>query len=123
MNAPEISVPSTTTINYGDTLILKLDELNLPEGYFVEWSVNGSGVKIQPSEDGTQCKVTSVSSGTVTVTAKIVDQNGDSVTDADGNAVQDEITLKSNAGFFQKLISFFKNLFGISRVIVQSIML
>lgn len=121
MNAPEISVPSTTTINYGDTLIIKLGEFNLPKVYFVEWSVNGSGVKIQPSEDGTQCKVTSVSSGTVTITAKIVDKDGKPVTDADGTAVMDEITLKSNAGFFQKLISFFKNLFGIGRVINSSV--
>ncbi len=122
MNAPEISVPSTTTVNYGDTLILNLGEFNLSKGYFVEWSVNGNGVKIQPSAEGTQCSVTSVSSGTVTVTAKIVDKDGKPVTNADGTAVQDEITLKSNAGFFQKLISFFKNLFGINRTIVQTIM-
>ena len=110
-----IKTPSTTTVNYGETLVLQLEEFELPEGYAVEWIVDGSGFSKAVSEDGTECRLTSTANGTATVTAKIVDENGEAVLDGDGNEISDSITLTSKAGFFQKLISFFKNLFGINR--------
>ena len=117
------SVPSTTTINYGDTLVLHADlgETALPEGYSIFWTVEGSGVSIQPSEDGLTCNVTSVQSGNVTVKATVVDENGEAVTDTNGNEATAEQQLTSNASFWQKIVSFFKNLFRISRMIIQSV--
>ena len=112
---PVIVSPSTTTVNYGETLVLQLEEFELPEGYTVEWIVDGDGFSKAVSEDGTECRLTSTANGTATVTAKIVDENGEAVLDGDGNEISDSITLTSKAGFFQKLISFFKNLFGINR--------
>ena len=122
INRIYILIPSTTTVNYGDTLILHADlgETALPEGYSILWTVEGTGVNITPGEDGLTCEVTSVQSGNVTVKATIVDENGEAVTDADGNEISAEQQLKSNVTFWQKIVSFFKNLFGISRIILQS---
>ena len=117
-----IKTPSTTTVNYGETLVLHADlgETELPEGYSILWTIEGSGVTIQPSEDGLTCNVTSVQSGNVTVKATIVDENGEDVSGIDGNEITAEQQLTSKAGFWQKIVSFFKNLFGISRIILQS---
>lgn len=113
----EIEKPSVEKINYGDTLILHINVTNKPETAAVEWSFDGTGVEIEPSEDGMTCAVTSTGSGDVVVKAKLVDENGDDVTDEDGNSIEASRKLVSKAGFFQKLISFFKNLFGSDRII------
>ena len=68
--------------------------------------------------DGSVCEIKSTGSGTVTVTAKVVDKNGNPV--MNGNSeISDSQKVVSNGGFFQKIISFFKNLFGINRTIIQ----
>ncbi|MBQ2973679.1 MAG: leucine-rich repeat protein [Clostridia bacterium] len=108
-----IKKPSTSTVKYGETLILHADFESIPEGATIEWSVEGKGVTIVPSEDGKTCAVTSTSTGDVTVTAKY--------TDADGIEHVSEQEIKSNASFWQKIVSFFKNLFGINRIIEQVI--
>ncbi|MBQ7100769.1 MAG: hypothetical protein IJN81_03985, partial [Clostridia bacterium] len=66
---------------------------------------------------GLECRVMSIAKGNPTIYAKLVDEDETPVTNADGEEIFDEITLVSKAGFWQKLISFFKNLFGINRVI------
>ena len=118
-----IKIPSTTTVNCGDTLILHADfgEVALPDGYSIVWTVEGTGFNMTFAEDGLTCKMTSVANGNATVKATIVDKNGEAVLDADGNEMSDTQELKSNAGFWQKFVSFFKNLFRISRIILQSI--
>ena len=117
-----IKTPSTTTVNYGETLILHADlgETALLEGYSILWTVEGAGVNIQPGEDGLTCSVTSIQTGNVTVKATVVDEDGNAMLDADGNEITAEQQLNSKAGFWQKFISFFKNLFGISRIILQA---
>ena len=117
-----ITKTSTTTINYGDTLILHADigETALPEGYSILWTVEGTGVNIRQSEDGMACEVTSIQKGNVTIKATIVDENGEAVTGVDGNEISASQQLTSKVTFWQKIVSFFKNLFGISRIILQS---
>lgn len=62
------------------------------------------------SADGTTCKISPSSSGDTTFTATVYD--------ADGNTVSaDEQTMTSKAGFFQKIIAFFKKLFGLTKTI------
>ena len=118
----QINQPSVTTINYGDTLILHADlgETALPEGYSILWTAEGTGVNINPSEDGLTCGVTSMQKGDVTVKATVVDENGEAITDANGNEISASQQLKSNVTFWQKIVSFFKNLFRISRIILQA---
>ena len=111
----KINRASTNIINFGDTLVLTLDEIEIPAGYAVEWFVEGMGVSIEVNEDGTECRVTSVANGNPTICAKLIDEEENVITNVDGEEISDAITLTSKAGFFQKLISFFKNLFGINR--------
>ena len=111
-----ITAPSLKTINYGDILVLDAVCENLPKGYYVEWECDSGAFAISYDEFGT-CYAESVASGTAIVTARVVDENGEAVLDADGNEIVDTIELMSRAGFFQKLISFFKNLFGLNRMI------
>jgi|GEM_PF-2449110 len=112
-----IKTPSTTTINYGDTLVLQLEDVEVPKGYKMEWSIIGDAVTMSVSEDGKECRVTSTASGNVSVTATLVDENGEPVSNTNGGEIFTDINIKSNASFWQKIVSFFKNLFRMNRII------
>ena len=112
-----ISTPSTTTVSYGFTLNLHANVTDLPEGARIVWSMDGSGFELIPSADGMTCGAKSVSKGSATITAKVVDKNGNAVKDANGNEITASQQLTSKAGFFQKLVAFFKKLFGLNMII------
>ena len=112
-----INTPSTTTVSYGFTLNLHANVTDLPEGARVVWSMDGSGFELIPSADGMTCGVKSVSKGSATITAKVVAKNGNAVKDANGNEITASQQLTSKAGFFQKLVAFFKKLFGSNMII------
>ncbi len=116
-----INTPSTTTVSYGFTLNLHANVTDLPEGARIIWSMDGSGFELIPSADGMTCGVKSVSKGSATITAKVVDKNGNAVKDANGNEITASQQLTSKAGFFQKLVAFFKKLFGSNMVIPSSL--
>ena len=113
----KLKQPSTTTINYGDTLVLHLEDVELSEGYAIEWSIIGDAATISASEDGKECRVTSTAGGNVSVIATLIDENGEHAFDNLDNEISTFINLKSNVNFWLKIVSFFKNLFGINRVI------
>ena len=112
-----IKSPSTTTVSYGFTLNLHANVTDLPEGARIVWSMDGSGFELIPSADGMTCGVKSVSKGSATITAKVIDKNGNAVKDANGNEITASQQLTSKAGFFQKLVAFFKKLFGSNMII------
>ena len=112
-----INTPSTTTVSYGFTLNLHANVTDLPEGARVVWSMDGSGFELIPSADGMTCGVKSVSKGSATIAAKVVDKSGNAVKDANGNEITASQQLTSKAGFFQKLVAFFKKLFGSNMII------
>lgn len=119
-----MNTPSITQVKYGETLVLHLDSATdkVPDGCAVVWEISGSGATVSPAEDGMTCNVTCVDNETVTVTAKLINANTHNPTyDENGNevGVSQELTMKG--GFFWKIISFFKNLFGISRIIAQAV--
>lgn len=117
-----IKQPSITTVKYGDTLILHAEiKGDIPEGARLEWSVEGEGMTIKPSADGKTCAVTSTAKGEVTVKVKLVDKNGNALSTSEGAEITAQQKLTSKAGFFQKLISFFKNLFRMNRIIEQAV--
>ena len=116
-----IKSPSTTTVSYGFTLNLHANVTDLPDGARIVWSMNGSGFELIHSADGMTCGVKSVSKGSATITAKVVDKNGNAVKDANGNEITASQQLTSKAGFFQKLVAFFKKLFGSNMVIPSSL--
>lgn len=116
-----IQVPSVFVISYGDTLVLHAKiKGELPKGAKILWDCNSSAVVLSSYDDMTECSVTSLASGEVTVTATLADENNKPILNADGEKITDYIELTSKAGFFQKLLSFLKSLFRISRVILQS---
>ncbi len=103
-----VRTPSTSTINYGDAIILHVDESKIPAGGRVEWTASNGNFKW--SANGATCEISPEKSGDTTFTATIYD--------ADGNPVStDEQTMTSKAGFFQKIIAFFKKLFGLTKTI------
>ena len=116
-----INTPSVTTVSYGFTLNLHANVTDLPEGARVVWSMDGSGFELIPSADGMTCGVKSVSKGSATITAKVVDKNGNAFKDSNGNEITASQQLTSKAGFFQKLAAFFKKLFGSNMVIPSSL--
>ena len=124
----KFATPSTTTVKYGEKLILHIDTSTLPEGTTVEWSVSGSNAFRLSDENAVctlhrscvTCAVESIAKGSATITAKVVDKNGNAVKDANGNEISASQQLTSKAGFFQKLVAFFKKLFGSNMVIPSS---
>ena len=116
-----INTPSVTTVSYGFTLNLHANVTDMPDGARVVWSMDGSGFELIPSADGMTCGVKSVSKGSATITAKVVDKNGNAVKDANGSEITASQQLTSKAGFFQKLVAFFKKLFGSNMVIPSSL--
>ncbi len=108
-----IPTPSTTTINYGDKIILHADiEGELPVGYSIKWISSNNNFSVAVSDDGKTCTISPESSGETVFTAVIVDENENTVS-------SDEQTMTAKAGFFQKIIAFFKKLFGLTKTIPQ----
>ena len=110
--------PSTTSISYKSGIILHASASNIPQGGKIKWEADNSNFIITDNGDGT-CKIISNSSGDTIFTATVVDANGNAVKDENGNIVKAEIKMNSNAGFFQKIIAFFKGLFGLNKVLPQ----
>ena len=105
-----VKYPSTTTISYGDAIILHVDESKIPEGGRVEWTASNNNFSYKAN--GVTCTVSPEKSGDTTFTATIYD--------AEGNPVStDEQSMTSKAGFFQKIIAFFKGLFGLNKTIPE----
>ena len=103
----------TKTINYGETLCLTAETTDQPDNTSVWWYVD----RIKSGEGNTF--EISPKSGSIEVTAKLVDTNGNVIIDKNNNEIFDSQTVSVKSGFFQKIISFFKNLFGLNRNVVQ----
>ena len=102
------------TINYGDTLRLTASATNMPDNTTIFWYVDG--VK---RGEGESFDLT-FESGTKTVTVKLVDNaTGNVLENEYGTEIGDIENVSVNAGFFQKIISFFKDLFGMNRTVSQ----
>ena len=99
--------PSTTTISYGDSIILNADTNEvLPIGWKIYWTASNNNFGYKTN--GTTCTISPEKSGDTTFTATLHDANGNPVS-------TDEQTMTSKAGFFDKIIAFFKGLFGLSK--------
>ena len=109
-----ICTPSVTNINYGDRIILYADVSNIPEGGYVKWSASNRNFSYTVSSNGAACVITPSSSGDTTFTATICDAKGNVVS-------SDNQTMTAKAGFFDKIIAFFKKIFGSTKIIVQNI--
>lgn len=102
------------TIKYGETLRLTAITTNMPADAKIYWYVDG--VK---KGEGETFNV-SISNGSVEVTVKVVDANGNAIINANGIEISDSEKVSVNSSFWQKIVSFFKNLFGMNRTVVQA---
>ncbi len=114
-NADVIKNPSQTTISYGDSIILHADMAkNLPAGWTIEWTASNGNFSYTVSSDKSTCTISPSASGDTTFTVTVFDENGNAVS-------TDEQTMTSKAGFFDKIIAFFKKLFGLTKTIPEAI--
>ena len=103
------------TIYYGETLCLTATTTNMPADVKIYWYVDG-----EKRGEGETFNV-NFKNGTKTVEVKLVDSNGNVLKDAGENEIKDSESVTVKGGFFQKIISFFKNLFGLNRTVVQTV--
>lgn len=112
--------PSAITLKYGETLRVTAETMNIPAGCELEWSVSGEGVVITKTE-GDVCEIQVTSSGTAMLTVTVVGENGEAIRNGAGEKISDSQTVTAKAGIIQKIIAFFKKLFGLNKVIVQTL--
>lgn len=102
------------TIKYGETLRLTAivsDNSNIATRVY--WYVDG-----ELSGEGNTFDI-KFESGSKTVTAQVTDPEGTPLKNASGNIISDSEKVSVDSGFFQKIVSFFKNLFRMNRIIEQ----
>ena len=101
------------TINYGETLKLTAVTDGKPADAIIVWYVDGVRKGV-----GETYSVT-FESGTKTVEVKLEDTSGKVLKDSSGNEISETEKVSVNSGFWQKIVSFFKNLFRIDRTVEQ----
>lgn len=114
-----VNNPGSTSIKFGDILKVDAEALNLPQGASLKWYADGGSVEIRPSADGRHCEIEAVGDGKATVFVRVVDANGNPIRDIYGTEVYDMEVVDCDGGFFQKIISFFKNLFRMDRTVTN----
>ncbi|MGN0547510.1 MAG: leucine-rich repeat domain-containing protein [Acutalibacteraceae bacterium] len=108
-----VKKPSTSSISYGDSIILHVDSSIIPEGGYVEWAANNGNFDMSVSADGTTCKISPKSSGKTVFTATVYDKNGNIIS-------SDTQEMTAKAGFFDKIVAFFKKIFGMTKTIPEA---
>ena len=105
--------PSTNLINYGDSIILHIDTYNLPAGSTIKWTVNnGNFAVVSYSADGKSCTITPSATGTTEITATVYDAEGREI-------CSDSVMMSAKAGLWQKIVAFFKSIFGLTVVYTE----
>ena len=101
-----IQTPSTTTIRHKDGIKLHATvEGTAPKGSYIEWTASNSNFKTEEINDGNSLQIVSDKNGNTTFTATLYSEDGEVL-------ATDTIEMKSKAGFFDKISSFFRLLFG-----------
>lgn len=114
-----VNNPGSKSIKYGEILKVEAEAVNLPQGASVKWYVDGTSVQIRPSADGKSCEIEAVGDGKSTVFVRLVDADGNPLRDIYGTEIYDMEVVNCDGGFFQKVISFFKNLFKMDRTVTN----
>ncbi len=105
-----IKAPSTNTINHKCGIVLHVNQkATIPAGAKYQWTADNSNFKMEVSADGKTCTIVSDKNGDTTFTVKLVSAAG-TVLDSE------TVTMKSKAGFFDKIVSFFRGIFGGNKV-------
>ncbi len=116
LTAPTLKIRNnhgSTTLDYGNSIKFTAEVANHPGGAKIYWYVDGA-----KKGEGTTFTLTEPQNS-VTVTVKLVDASGNAIK-VNGFEIGDTEEVKVNNGFFQKIIAFFKKLFGLSKTITQA---
>lgn len=108
-----INNSSAKTIKFGETLKLTAEVTNKPENTTICWYVNGT-----KCGEGEAFEV-SPAKGSITVSVALVDADGTVITDNNSSEIKDSETVTVKRNIFLIIISFFKNLFGADRTVIQ----
>lgn len=104
-----IQTPSRTEIRHKDGIKLHTNiEGTAPAGSYVVWTTSNGKFKTEEINNGNSLKIVSDSNGKTTFTATLYSADGEVL-------ATDSIEMKSKAGFFDKLGSFFRSLFGTTK--------
>lgn len=101
--------PSRTSIRYGDSIVLHVEDSKIPEGGYVIWTADNDNFSYSVSPDGTTCTISPKSSGSTVFTATVYDKNGKAVSSSSRE-------MKAKTGILQKILGFFKALFGLIKI-------
>ncbi len=106
-----ITEPSTKKISHKSGIVLHVNQKKTPPANAkYQWSASNSNFKMEVSADGKSCTIISDANGDTTFTVKLVSAAG-TVLDTE------TVTMTSKAGLFDKIISFFRSLFGGNKVL------
>lgn len=109
-----ITKPSKTVISYGDTITLHANVIGtLPKDSTIQWYASNENFIVCESENSLTYKITPKSSGDTVFTIKVVGLNGKVL-------AEEAQTMTSKASIFDKIIAFFKKLFGLTKTYTQN---
>ena len=104
---------STTTIKYGDKIILHADMNEaLPNGWTIKWTADNGNFSYSVSADSSTCTISPSKSGSTNFKTTAYDEKGNVI-------CEDTQSMTSKAGFFDKIGAFFRKLFGSTKTIPQ----
>ncbi len=107
-----IAKPSVTVVNYGEKVVLHA-VAQLPENAKIIWTVNNNNFTYEATDDGYVCVITPVATGDTAFTVCIVNEDGAVI------AAHTQ-TISAKAGIVDKILAFFKRLFGIIMFMPQA---
>lgn len=109
----EIQTPSTKSISYKNGIVLHVNQKkSIPSTAEYRWSADNENFKMTVSADGKSCEIISNASGDTTFTVELVSATG-IVLDSD------TVVMTSKAGFFDKIIAFFRSIFGGAKILPE----
>ena len=105
-----IQTPSTNTIRHLDGIVLhaKVDG-TLPEGAYIKWTADNDNFDIESTSDGMTATITSKNYGDTTIYAIVYNADGEII-------ASESVKMTSKAGFFDKFGSFFRSIFGTTKI-------
>lgn len=111
-----IRKPSTTVINYKDSIYLHADFVEPPTGeYTVSWFTDNKNFSLFTFDnDSLTAVITAEESGSTTIWVSVYDEEKNI-------CYYDEIEMTSRVGLWQKILAFFKSIFGMTKIIPESL--
>ena len=105
-----LNVPQSTEVGYKSTVTVTTTAEGVPEGFFV--ALYDGDTQLAKGDNKTVSYTMPKMKSGKTLTAKIIDSNGNVQSNADGK-LEKEIKITVKTGFFDKVKAFFLGLFGL----------